>query len=206
MTKPIYEELLAICSACDDASSRALPSGGRFIRHLADQGPLAYLHYFYAPLTRTERERCEAAFGRDLPSELGDFIERANGATLFDKTCRLFGFAETVTRSLAVSDQAAISIAWENRVFAATNPDRWRNGWTRVGALTGWSTSLSLQAHDDGRSAVVWDDQRSVEFTSLASMLTAVVDRVAPCFACSGLRDQTGGELEAALEGLIDLN
>jgi len=199
----IYDELLGTCSACADASSRVLPTGARFIKNLADKGPLAFLHCLYAPLTRPQRERCEAALGRNLPRELAQFMERANGATLFDKAIYLFGYVERVTRSLALEDQAPISLTNANEVFAASCPDRWREGWMHFGSLTGWSTSLSLQAHSNGECAIVWDDGRRVDFTSFPAMLCRLVERIGPCFTCTGIRDQTYRELEATLNGLL---
>jgi len=199
----IYDQLLETCGACDDASSRVLPSGARFIKNLADQGPLAFFHCLYAPLVRSERERCEVTLGRSLPLELAQFMERSNGATLFDKTIWLFGYVERITRSLALEDQAPISLTDQNELFAASHPDRWRKGWMHFGSLVGWSTSLSLQAHSTGECAIVGDDGKHVNFTSIPAMLTRLMERIGPCFTCSGVRDQTYRELEATLNGLL---
>ncbi|MDY0960326.1 hypothetical protein SOM26_16665 [Sphingomonas sp. CFBP8993] len=127
---------------------------------------------------------------------------KANGATLYDKTIFLFGFAENITRSLDLEKQTAISIVWQNEVFASSYPKRWSDGWTHIGALTGYSTSLSLQAHLDGPCEVVWDNGLSVGFASFDSMLTTLVALVAPCFTCTGIRDQTYKELESTLDQL----
>lgn len=203
MRQHLYDDLLAICAACDDKSSRILASGARYVRNLDVEKPLAFLHCFFAPLTLPERERYEMALGCELPLEVTQFLERANGVKLFDKTINIFGYVERITRSLALEHQAPISLVSYNEEFAACYPDRWHNGWRQVGAVTGKSTRLLLQAHSTGKCAVVWEDQRSVEFASFHTMLAMLVDRIGTCFTCQGLRDPTYNELEATLEGLL---
>ena len=43
----------------------------------------------------------------------------------------------------------------------------------------------------------------TVDYGSFADMISSIVERVAPCFTCSGASDNTYAELEAALGSLI---
>lgn len=130
-------------------------------------------------------------------------MELSNGATLFDKAIYLFGYVERVTRSLALEDQAPISLTDKNKVFAACYPDRWREGWMHFGSLVGWSTTVSLQVHSEGECALVWNDGTDVNFTNFPAMLMRLIETLGPCFTCLGVRDQTYRELEATLDGLL---
>jgi hypothetical protein len=72
-------------------------------------------------------------------------------------------------------------------------------GW----GVTSWSTILSLEAHVGGRCAVVPQNGNAVEYDSFGGMMRSMVERVAPCFTCSGAIDHTYADLEAALASLI---
>lgn len=193
------ERLEVLGSECDDASSRTLPSGARFVRNLPDEGPLAYLHSVYPPLGTDALAHCEAALGRPLPNGLRYWLSKANGATLFDKTIYLFGFTERMHRSLSLEDQTAISLTSENEMFALCNRSLWDTGWIKVGSLSGWTTTLELQMHSTGRCALAGDAERRVEFVSFDEMMTVIVQRVSPCFSCVGVTDKSYVALEATL-------
>jgi hypothetical protein len=199
----IFAELEPILLACDDASSRVLTNGSRFIRNLPERGPLAYLHYLYGTAGAGVEERIQQGLGRILPIEVRTFLRHTNGATMFDKSIYIYGFVETPSRSTRLQDQTAVSLLLENETFKRTSPDRWASGWTKVGALTGWDTVLSLEAHASGRCAILSRDKGAVEHSSFAEMLTRIVERVGVCFECAGALDSTYGELEAALASLL---
>jgi hypothetical protein len=122
---------------------------------------------------------------------------------MFDKTIHIYGYVETLSRSTKLEDQSAISIMFENQTFARAAPERWTAGWMKAGAVTGWSTRLSLEIHTSGRCAIVSDDGNTVEHDSFGDMMRQIVERVAPCFTCSGAIDDTYAEVEAALVSLI---
>jgi hypothetical protein len=129
----VFAELEPILLACDDPSSPLLSNGDRFIRHLPDQGPLAFLHCLYAPAAPEVPRRVQTAMGRDVPNDVRDFLQRANGAAMFDKTIHIYGYVESLSRSTKLHNQTAISLLFENQTFARAAPNRWTAGWVKVG-------------------------------------------------------------------------
>jgi len=199
----VFADIEPILLACDDSSSRLLPNGNRFVRHLPDQGPLAFLHCLYAPAKREVQRRVQTGMGRDMPEDVNEFLQHANGAAMFDKTIHIYGYVDTFSRSTRLRDQTAISLLFENQTFATAAPDRWRSGWVKVGAVMGWRTLISLETHVAGQCALVPQEGNAVEYESFGGMMRSMVERVAPCFTCSGATDHTYAELEAALASLI---
>jgi hypothetical protein len=183
---------------CDDDSSLRLPSGSRFVRKLPDNRSLGYLHRFYSPLSA----ETDATLFRRLPDEYINFLQYANGAALFDNTVALYGHVETVTRSTEPETATAISISNENEVFSIVEPERWDQGWTKIGGLVGWDSSYAIQLNADGRCAIVINSL-VVAALSFGECLEKIVKRLAPCFTCAGVADQSYVELEAALASLV---
>lgn len=187
---------------CDDATSLRLATGARFIRKLPDGRELGYLHKLYPPIGGTDLEALQVAFGGRLPADYRAFLSWANGASLFDNGIYLLGFVENVTRSTEMGDQAAVSIAWQNELFSATNPERWEGGWTRVGSAVGWDSRYDLQIHRDGACAFVGPRGAHVA-PSFDACLARLIGRVGTCYSCDGVIDPSYGEVEAALASLI---
>jgi hypothetical protein len=183
---------------CDDGSSLTLRTGSRFIRKLPDERSLGYLHRLYAPL----HEGTCAPLLRRLPSEYLDFLKWANGAALFDNCLALYGYVETVTRDPTPEAVTAISITWKNEIFAAMEQRRWDEGWTAIGSLVGWDVTYTLQLHQDG-SCVVAKDTHVSPASPFDRCLETIISRVAPCFTCAGIIDDSYAELEAALASLV---
>ena len=144
----LFAELKKALLACDDDSSQKLASGSRFIRHLPDQGSLAFLHRLYAPAADETRHRIGIALGRSPPTQVADFLAWSNGARLFDCALAIYGYSENLFRSLDLQDETAISLLWENKTFTAMAPRRWEAGWMRIGSVVGWSTRLALEAQN----------------------------------------------------------
>ena len=137
---------------------------------------------------------------------MADFLDWSDGATLFDATVAIYGFVEYPSRSLDLQDQTALSLSFENEIFAAVSPERWGAVWMRIGSLVGWSTRLVLEAHESGQCAISCENGPSKEHRDFLQMLETVVGRVGSCFTCSGVIDVSYRELEAALVSLIQVN
>lgn len=184
---------------CDDRSSITLANGGRFIRKLPDDRPLGYLHKFYAPLS-------DIALLGSMVSRLPDsyiaFLQWANGASLFDNTLSLYGYVRNIARSSAPEFAAPISLNHGNEIFAAVKHQRWMRGWTEIGAVMGWSSVYKIELNSDGRCAVTSENEECSS-ASLEQCMRKVIDRLAACFDCRGLLDESGTELEAALSSLV---
>ena len=187
---------------CDDATSLRLATGARFIRKLPDDRSLGYLHKLFSPITSVDQEKLQSTLGRRLPAQYQEFLQWANGASLFDNGIYLLGFSENLSRSTEIGDQAAISITWENEVFSATKPERWEGGWTKVGSAVGWDSTFDLQLHQDGSCAFVGAHGAHVS-PSFDECLGRLISRVGTCFSCDGVIDKSYAEVESALASLI---
>src|SRR5258708_732548 len=150
-----FDELLSILVQCDDQTSRSLPNGARFIRHLPNQGPLAFFHYLPTPADDETLSRIEAALGRTIPLQFRNLLKITNGPNLFDKHLSFNGAEERLSRSLKLEDQIAVSLLFENETFSLVRRARWNDGWMRIGAVSGWSTQHELQANVSGQCAIV---------------------------------------------------
>lgn len=183
---------------CDDGSSLRLPGGSRFVRKLPDNRSLGYLHRFYSPLSAGT----DATLIRRLPDEYISSLKWSNGAALYDDTVALYGYVESPTRSTEPETATAISISNENEVFSIVEPQRWDQGWTKIGGLVGWDSSYAIQLNSDGRCAIV-TDKLALSALSFGECLAKVVKRLAPSFTCAGIADKSYVELEAALASLV---
>ncbi len=195
----IFERL----RACDNDTSVRLDGGAHFIAQLSEQGPLAFLHYLFAPVTDLRLAEAERMLGT-LPEDYRTLLQRTNGALWFDKAIFLFGCAgPSRQRGLRLEDQSAFSLELENKIFAGMESAAWLDGWMRIGGVTGWSSQLSMVMNRDGRAAIAEAAGKRMEFESLEQMLARVIEGVAPCFSCAGRLDPSYADLEAALSSLI---
>ncbi len=95
-----FDELHSVLVRCDNQTSRFLPNGARFIRHLPNKGPLAFFHYLPAPADDEVILRIEAALGRTIPLQFRDMLKITNGPNLFDKHLIFNGAEERLSRSV----------------------------------------------------------------------------------------------------------
>jgi len=196
-------KLLQTLERCEDDTSIVLPNGARFVRKLPGDAPLAFLHTLYPPLKNCDIAIQEAALGRRLPEDFASFLTFADGAALFAGVVSLSGFSENAGRSTRLEDQRAISILWENEMFAASSPGRWKSGWIRIGAVSGWDSQFSIELHVGGVCAILDDSGREASFVSFSACLDRIIDSVQPYFSCDGLIDQSYATLETSLGSLI---
>ena len=187
---------------CDDASSLKLANGNRFIRKLPDDRSLGYLHKLYAPLDDSKLERMSDAIGCRLPEEFQSFLQWSNGASLFDNQLNVFGSVALLSRSIDPERQQPISIENSNRTFSMVERGRWLEGWTKIGSVVGWDSNYGIELHRDGRCNVV-SESGDLTTPSLSRCLTTIIDRISPCFSCTGIIDRSKAEIEAALSSLI---
>jgi hypothetical protein len=187
---------------CDDASSLNLAGGNRLIRKLPDDRSASYLHRLYAPLDDADLARMGDAMGRRLPEAFMSFLRWSNGASLFDNQLYVFGSVERLSRDGDPKKQQPISIEDNNRIFSATNGDRWHDGWTRIGSVVGWDSRYGIELHDDGTCAVV-SEAGLLSAPSFGHCMTAIIERIGPCFSCDGIIDDSYAEIEAALSSLV---
>ena len=189
--------------ACDDSTSVVLPSGARFIRKLPGEAALAYLHVLHAPLSKPDLAKLRARLGDRLPPDYEAFLLFANGADLFANTLFLYGYAEKVSRGLALEDQGPISLLFESETFAATAGERWDEEWARIGSMVGWDRRWYIEAHRSGRCALLDETGGMSHFSSFENLMERAVGRLESCFSCDGLIDDSCQELEAAISSLI---
>ncbi|MEO7690063.1 MAG: SMI1/KNR4 family protein [Sphingomonas sp.] len=199
MDEPLFASSLF---RCDDASSLNLTSGNRLIRKLPDDRSLGYLHKLYAPLDDTVLERMSDAIGRRLPEEFQSFLKWSNGASLFDNQLYIFGSVARLSRNVDPEKSQPISIEDTNRAFSMTQSGRWHEGWTHIGSVVGWDSRYGIELHDDGTCAVV-SEAGALSVPSFGQCITAIIDRINPCFSCDGIIDGSYAEIEMALSSLI---
>jgi hypothetical protein len=145
--------------------------------------------------------KLQSALGRRLPDAYRSFLLWANGGSLFDHAIYLYGYGESLTRSLDLRDAAAISIGWKNELFSLAEPERWENGWTRIGAAVGWDSTYHVELHEDGSCAIAGPAGVHV-IRCFDDCLQLLISRVGSCFSCDGVIDKSYAGVEAALASL----
>lgn len=190
---------------CDDATSRHLDTGARYIRHQPERAPLAFLHSLYPPVSEELLFDVEHRIGT-LPKDYRSFLMRANGAALFEGIFYLYGCTgDQVERSPALEKRNAISLAFKNELFAATQPGLWSDGWISMGSVVGWSSVLDLEIQRDGRCAIsqTGGTRKRRETNSFFDMLDLIMVTLEGCFSCSAVIDPTYAQLETSLDSLL---
>lgn len=195
----IFDEIMAIVLKRDDGTSVTLENGARFIGKMKGKGDLAYFHKLPPPAGERVLETIETKLDQQIPKDYRNILKRTNGPRLFEGHLSLYGAEDRISRSLRLEDQVAISILFENELFAVMNDTRWETGWMKIGSVTGWSTQLGLIANVSGQAAIMNDENRLLEFSSLRDMLMYVVNLLSIHVPDNGLEEGQFEPLDAAL-------
>jgi hypothetical protein len=195
----LFDELMA----CDDATSRHLDNGAHYIRHQPGRGSLAFLHSLYPPAPDEIFDEVEGLIG-PLPTEYRALLARANGLSLFEGCLNFYGYnGPLMNREIALEKREAISLAFQNKIFAAVQPELWSSGWICIGGASGWSSKISLHMHRDGRCAIGGEKGKQREVGSLSALLDQIMITFSQYFSCSGVLDPTYAELETSVKNLV---
>lgn len=196
-----FEHVRSLLLRCSERGVAQTAAGATFICPTPKHGPLAYLHFCFAPCGENYLVNIEELFEYRLPEEYAAYMSINNGASLFSGTFSIYGSGGNPSRSLQAEDQAAVSVADACLRYRISNSMDWSAGWRPIGSMTALNRYV-LTIHSNGETRIQNDTGRVRKWKSFSHMLVECVAAVDGLFTCDGVRDHTYFELETAILGL----
>lgn len=192
--------LQPIVADFDKSDITVLENGSRFFSPLG-KGSLSFLHKLFPGCNATDLKKIEKILGFKTSDDYRGFMSSTDGALLFDNTLIVYGLRHNMSRSLRLEDQTSISL--ENEVNLRRRIQR--TSWLPIGSVSAATVTLLIEMQEGNYVRLGLDSFGYKEFSSFSMCLQVLMGVISNLSDSSGLKDNTGFELEREMLSLLTL-